>query len=40
MEVLSGFSKIVGGNGIIRDWAGQLGESGEYRMRRRMSDLI
>jgi hypothetical protein len=34
MEVLCEFSKMVGNVGIIEDWVGQLGESGEYWMRR------
>jgi hypothetical protein len=30
MEVLCGFSKMIEIDGTIGDWAGQLGESGEY----------
>jgi hypothetical protein len=40
MEVLCGFSKMIENDGIIGDWAGQLGESGEYWMGRRMSGQI
>jgi hypothetical protein len=40
MEVLCGFRKMIEGNGIIRDQAGQLGESREYWMGRRKSGLI
>jgi hypothetical protein len=31
---------IYGNVGIIGDWAGQLGEYGEYWMERKMSGLI
>jgi hypothetical protein len=34
MEILCGFSKMVGNVGIIGYWAGQLGETREYWMRR------
>jgi hypothetical protein len=34
MEVICGFSKMIEDFGIIGDQAGQLGESGEYWMRR------
>jgi hypothetical protein len=40
MEVLCGFSKMIEDDGKIGDRAGQLGESGEYWMRMRMSGLI
>jgi hypothetical protein len=40
IEVLCGFRKIIEYDGIIGDWAGQLGEIGEYWMGRRMSGLI
>jgi hypothetical protein len=40
MEVLCGFSKMIKNVGIIRVRAGQLGESGEYWMGRRMSALL
>jgi hypothetical protein len=40
MEVQCGFSKMKENDDIIGDRAGQLGESGEYRMGRRMSGLI
>jgi hypothetical protein len=40
MEVLCGFSKMIENGGIIGDRVGQLGESGEYWMGRRMSGLI
>jgi hypothetical protein len=40
MEVLCGFSKMIIIVGIIGDWAGQLGEIGEYWMGRRFSGLI
>jgi hypothetical protein len=40
MEVLCGYSKIIENVDIIRDRVGQLGESGEYWMGRRMSGLI
>jgi hypothetical protein len=34
MKVLCGFSEMIILVGIIVDWAGQLGESGEYWMGR------
>jgi hypothetical protein len=40
MEVLCGFSKMIENGGIIGDRVGQLGESGEYWMGRKMSGLI
>jgi hypothetical protein len=40
MEVLCGFGKMKENGGINGDRAGQLGESGEYWMERRMSGLI
>jgi hypothetical protein len=39
MEVLCGFSTTIENDGIIGDRAGQLGESGEYLMGRRISVL-
>jgi hypothetical protein len=40
MEVLCGFSEMIIVVGIIGDRAGQLGESVEYWMGRRVSGLI
>jgi hypothetical protein len=40
MEVLCEFSKMKENDGIIADSLGQLGESGEFWMGRRMSGLI
>jgi hypothetical protein len=40
IEVLCVFSEIIIIVGIIGDRAGQLGESGEYWMGRRVSGLI
>jgi hypothetical protein len=40
MEVICGFSEMIIIVGIIEDRAGQLGESGEYWMGRRVSGLI
>jgi hypothetical protein len=40
MEVLCGFREMITVVGIIGDRAGQLGESAEYWMGRRVSGLI